>query len=80
MKMFLLCHAHGRPEIPSPERIAFFGAVPLRTLEDARDERWRRGRGWGFAFRTYKEAKVPQPLLASLSLRNSWLLPGVLEI
>ena len=28
---------------------------------------------------TTREKKVPQPLLPSLFLRDSWLLPGILE-
>ena len=39
----------------------------------ARDE--RQSRSWGFAYQK-KGEPVPQPLLTSLFLRNSWLLPG----
>jgi len=46
-------------------------------LDDACPGRGQ-SRGWGFAYQK-KGEPVPQPLLSSLSLRNSWLLPGVLE-
>jgi len=46
-------------------------------LTAARDKQRRRGRGWGFTFTIEEERKrVPQPLLTSLFLRDTWLLPG----
>jgi hypothetical protein len=42
----------------------------------SRPGRWNHGRGCDLPARQAPK-KTPQPLRASLSLRNSWLLPGI---